>query len=231
MTHHYWRVAISAPEDAERMLAESMLYTDPGLYQKLRRGHRILLSCWLPDEQIGRVIAVGVVLSTNSRDVVAHMNWRPSDTTLRPNPAGRRFWSDRPYFRFANTVVARYMLDDLFEEHFWPGPIPEPHQASRHHNRVSSMRTSGFVYVLRSPYGYKIGKTIHLKTRLQMFGVKLPFPNSVEHCAWFEDYSSAERQFHAQFADKRLEGEWFNLSQADLEIIRNFGSRVDHQAL
>ncbi|OGB04989.1 MAG: hypothetical protein A3E79_03210 [Burkholderiales bacterium RIFCSPHIGHO2_12_FULL_61_11] len=50
-----------------------------------------------------------------------------------------------------------------------------------------------------------------------MFGVKLPFPIEVVMTGWFENYSEAEIRFHRQFAHKRLEGEWFDLSQTDLE--------------
>lgn len=78
----------------------------------------------------------------------------------------------------------------------------------------------GHVYVIRSPYGYKIGKTRTLRDRTRLFAVKLPFPIEVVMTGWFADHSLAERNFHRQFADKRLEGEWFDLTDSDLELLR-----------
>uniref|UniRef100_UPI002ABD55EB GIY-YIG nuclease family protein n=1 Tax=Paraburkholderia sp. J63 TaxID=2805434 RepID=UPI002ABD55EB len=53
--------------------------------------------------------------------------------------------------------------------------------------------------------------------------VKLPFPITVEHFAWFNDYSRAERDLHLQYHEKRLEGEWFDLTAADVAHIKTLG--------
>jgi hypothetical protein len=78
----------------------------------------------------------------------------------------------------------------------------------------------GHIYVLESPYGYKIGKTINLSERTRLFAVKLPFPNSLVHHFRADDYTAAERGLHLKYADKRLEGEWFDLTAADLADLR-----------
>jgi hypothetical protein len=38
-----------------------------------------------------------------------------------------------------------------------------------------------------------------VKSRTRLFEVKLPFPITVEHYAWFEDYPSAERDLHCGY--------------------------------
>lgn len=53
----------------------------------------------------------------------------------------------------------------------------------------------------------------------------MPFPIEVVMTGWFADYSVAERQFHRQFAGKRLEGEWFDLDDSDLKLLRTGFSR------
>jgi hypothetical protein len=87
------------------------------------------------------------------------------------------------------------------------------------------------VYVIRSQYGFKIGKTVDLKRRTRLFEVKLPFPIQIEHYAWFEDYTLAEKNFHQMFSAKRKEGEWFDLDEADLKIIKTFGKPVSSEGL
>lgn len=81
------------------------------------------------------------------------------------------------------------------------------------------MERGGFVYLIKSPYGHKIGKTKNMKQRSQLFSVKLPFPIEILRYGWFDDYSLAEAQFHREYAHKRLEGEWFNLNEAEIAAI------------
>ena len=39
----------------------------------------------------------------------------------------------------------------------------------------------GFIYLIKSKYGYKIGKSKKIQDRLSLFNVKLPFQN---RCYW-----------------------------------------------
>jgi hypothetical protein len=83
--------------------------------------------------------------------------------------------------------------------------------------------TTGFVYLIWSQYGYKIGKAVNVKSRTKLFEVKLPFPIRIEHYAKFSDYTQAERSLHLHFQDKRLEGEWFSLTDDDVAFIKTLG--------
>ena len=87
------------------------------------------------------------------------------------------------------------------------------------------------MYLIRSPYGAKIGKSVNVKSRTRLFEVKLPFPITVEHYAWFDEYSFAERDLHRQYHAKRLEGEWFDLSPADIATIKTLGKPISMQNL
>lgn len=62
-----------------------------------------------------------------------------------------------------------------------------------------------------------------VKSRTQLFGVKLPFRIKLIHSAWFENYTAAERALHEKLKGKRLSGEWFDLSEADIAFIRTQG--------
>lgn len=99
--------------------------------------------------------------------------------------------------------------------------------------QVKSSRnpTSGFVYLIWSQYGYKIGKAVNVKNRTKLFEVKLPFPIRVEHYAKFRDYTRAERSLHLHFQDKRLEGEWFSLTDDDVAFIKTLGEPQSVESL
>lgn len=79
---------------------------------------------------------------------------------------------------------------------------------------------AGVVYVLSSAYGHKVGRIRSVPARMRAFGVQLPFLYTVRLCAWFDDCHEAERRYHLRFADKRINGEWFDLQEADIEAIR-----------
>lgn len=84
-----------------------------------------------------------------------------------------------------------------------------------------SKKRRGFVYLLQGPAGaYKIGRSIDPKNRLKTFGVLLPF--EVEYICLLEtfDMLGLESLLHERFADKRVNGEWFALSPADVDYIK-----------
>lgn len=79
---------------------------------------------------------------------------------------------------------------------------------------------AGVVYILKSAYGYKVGRTRSIPDRMRAFGVKLPFIYTIPLVAWFEDCHEAESRYHQRFASKRINGEWFDLDAEDIELIR-----------
>lgn len=91
--------------------------------------------------------------------------------------------------------------------------------------------TIGFVYLIWSQYGYKIGKAVSVKSRTKLFEVKLPFPIRVENYAKFSDYTQAERSLHLYFQDKRMEGEWFSLTDEDVSFIKTLGEQQSVELL
>jgi len=192
--------------------------------QRLRPAEGIALGVWSDQEQIGKVTALGICLDRSS--VGANIDWREVDITLRPNPAGRTHWRSKSFFGFAAAVSERYGLADLFAENF---PDLENITFSTSSTgtgiirRLPTIAIPGYVYLIRSKYGFKIGKTVNMKSRTRLFEVKLPFPIQVEHYAWFENYSEAERDQHEFFRANRLEGEWFDLNESDIAHIKTLG--------
>ncbi len=212
---------------------DECLVTGPAEFvATLKPGFGVVEASWNQDTQLGEVLRLGVVLRKGAEGAV--VQWVSVDLLYRPNPAGRRYWSQtKPFFGFAAEVAERYMLAATFAEHFAGLTIRSASVSPRlrAEPRPSDNPTGGYVYLIRSAYGIKIGKSVNVKSRTRLFEVKLPFPITVEHYAWFEDYSFAERDLHRQYHAKRLEGEWFDLSAADVETIKKLGVPVPPQNL
>ena len=91
----------------------------------------------------------------------------------------------------------------------------------------------GFVYFIKSEFGYKIGMTKSLDKRLRTFDVKLPFEFKLFCHIASSDYKKIEKDIHIILSEERINGEWFNLSFSswrkvltycqdnDLKIIKN----------
>jgi hypothetical protein len=80
-----------------------------------------------------------------------------------------------------------------------------------------SSRPGGIVYLLRSGPHYKIGKTNDFKSRLGQIKLQLPLKVEVVHQIETDDPDGIERYWHRRFGDKRLNGEWFRLSDDEVE--------------
>lgn len=81
--------------------------------------------------------------------------------------------------------------------------------------------TSGYVYVVKVDGRYKIGKTKNPTNRFGEY-TRLYEEPIVVVCEVVFDYSEVEKELHKKYADKRLRGEWFNLNETDIELIKNY---------
>jgi len=90
----------------------------------------------------------------------------------------------------------------------------------------------GYIYVLGNHIvgSYKIGRTTTPKNRTSLLGVLAPFPVELMHlftCSG-EEASEIESALHNKFADKRTNGEWFNLTSDDLKWFNNRFAKLIH---
>jgi hypothetical protein len=82
-----------------------------------------------------------------------------------------------------------------------------------------------YVYLLQYPTGEcKIGLTSSPNSRLSNFQTSCPY--HLEFIALIKTHgaSSLEHSLHIKFAAKRLRGEWFNLSEEDIDYIKGLQS-------
>lgn len=221
---NYWLLATSSLPSGYLPFDQDSLPGPPEFIRRLRPAEGIVLGSWNDQEQMGQISALGLCIDANGPGAI--IDWREVDLSLKPNPAGRTHWRSKPFFCFAASVVERYGLADIFAERYpdldeytFASPTPRPGIT----RRLPTIATPGYVYLIKSPYGFKIGKTVNMKSRTRLFEVKLPFRIKVEHFAWFENYSDAERSQHDKFRSKRLEGEWFDLDEVDISYIKTLG--------
>lgn len=73
----------------------------------------------------------------------------------------------------------------------------------------------GYVYILKSDFGYKIGCTSRLKERVSHFNLKLPFKFSVVSIIKCDSHNKIESLLHDALKHKRINGEWFDLEEKD----------------
>lgn len=86
-------------------------------------------------------------------------------------------------------------------------------------NNIYHNKQLGFVYVIKSDFGYKIGQSNNLTNRNRQFEVKLPFDWSFYKIYTLEKFKEMEKMSHELMADKRINGEWFALSNEDFVLL------------
>ena len=237
----YWRVACELDADTPRPASSFSLPAElANQASPPAKGHGITIAAYDETEQMGMLRWVGII--TEVSESIQHVEWKPASAQIWVDTGtGRRFWKSGA-FGFAPKKIADYGLHELWREHF-PELELRAHASmsnrpkgtyKKRTNGIDSGRLnpievigeptsgakSGVVYVLKSAYGYKVGRTRNVPNRMRAFGVKLPFIYTIPLCAWFEDCHAAENRYHELFASKRINGEWFDLDDSDIESIR-----------
>lgn len=85
----------------------------------------------------------------------------------------------------------------------------------------TSPNWSGYVYVIRSGDAHKIGKAVNVEQRYWQIEPAPPYPIRLIHTIRTTNHHALESQLHTFFEAKRLNGEWFSLSDEDINLLRH----------
>lgn len=237
----YWRVACEldceTPQPSSTFTLPERLasHASPPV-----RGHGITVAAYDEFEQAGMFRWLGII--TGGTGLVRQVDWKPTSAQIWVDSGtGRGFWRAGD-FGFAPKKIVDYGLHELWQEHFdylelrdhtamatRPAAPKRTRSSEITPERLSPVEVigeittgvkAGVVYVLKSAYGYKVGRTRNVPSRMRAFGVHLPFIYTIPLCVWFDDCYAAERRYHDMFASKRINGEWFDLDEKDIQRIR-----------
>jgi hypothetical protein len=78
----------------------------------------------------------------------------------------------------------------------------------------------GHVYLLKHGNEYKIGRSTDAVRRYKEIRTQMPYKTEEIHVIETDDPSGIEAYWHNRFREKKLEGEWFKLSAADVKAFK-----------
>jgi hypothetical protein len=148
---------------------------------------------------------------------------------IRKSKIDPSFPSEKVFWKFGGknqllTAVAQYCrthqgLDDVLA--LCEQNIIQPGQETRPIKTNSKIQT-GFVYLMQSGRHHKIGRTNCMGRREWELGIKIPVPPKTVHYIETDDPAGIEAYWHKRFAEKRGEGEWFELSSEDVAAFKRW---------
>lgn len=90
-------------------------------------------------------------------------------------------------------------------------------------SEVATPSAYGFVYLAEGHRSeYKIGRTNLVDRRLGELGAMAPVEYRLIHEIKTDDPAGIESYWHRRFADKRMRGEWFKLTAADVRAFKRW---------
>jgi len=105
-------------------------------------------------------------------------------------------------------------------------PLNDSLQNASEKNYIKEVEKSkmGYVYLIKhgNHKEYKIGKTYNPIRREGEIRLELPEKVKPVHTIATDDPSGIEQYWHNRFADKRKEGEWFNLNASDVRAFKKW---------
>lgn len=78
----------------------------------------------------------------------------------------------------------------------------------------------GSIYIIRCQNHIKIGRAFNVKSRLYSMKVGNPFDIELIFSIKVPDDKAIEKELHNKFENKHHKGEWFNLTDEDVEQVK-----------
>lgn len=154
------------------------------------------------------------------------------------------WWPNMENKTYADVVAELRSLDDFADERLkyrdpetmpldWDLQLWQYHTGLENEIKRRELPINGYVYIVRSVTGHcKIGCAKDPNDRLRTFGVKLPFEIELDLLIPTDDHRALEKKLHQLFDYERVGGEWFKLSESDIEMIyRVYGGKRSKRTL
>lgn len=120
----------------------------------------------------------------------------------------------------AALVVERYGTKPGFEDVVAIcTPLAAPAKPASVPEKMNT-ENDGVVYLLKSGRYFKIGRTNSAGRRERELAIQLPEKASTVHVISTDDPPGIEAYWHRRFADRRKNGEWFELTVQDVKAFR-----------
>lgn len=83
--------------------------------------------------------------------------------------------------------------------------------------------TGGYIYVIAFSGYHKIGRAQNVERRIKsLLPTKFPEAPILKLSVAVDDSFTAERALHYKYSEQRVRGEWFNITDSDIETISDF---------
>lgn len=84
----------------------------------------------------------------------------------------------------------------------------------------TDLKHIGYVYLMEFGADYKIGNSNNVERRFRELRTQMPYEGKIIHTIETGDPEGIEAYWHNFFKDKRLKGEWFQLSKEDIRYFK-----------
>lgn len=124
------------------------------------------------------------------------------------------------YFQQVSIDEIDYLQKDWERERLWDLEMSLSVFPSFTKTAPESQMGEGFVYVLQAGPYFKIGHSADIDDRIKQLSTLPPFDLELVCSITTPDMVELEKSLHIVFANKRKNGEWFELTPADVEWLK-----------